>query len=93
MKKLRYMSSLKPFMKLSLSENEMSKFMLSMIQENGDVTTKEFDTDYLYDVLDRTEEFLRGCGFYFNGRLEIVEEEKESPQKPLFDETFTVSFK
>lgn len=93
MRKLQHTSSLKPFMKLLLSERKMSKFMLSMIEENGDVTTKEFDTDYLYDILERTEDFLRGCGFVFEGQLEIVNDQKQTPEKPLFDESFTVSFK
>lgn len=34
---------------------------------------REFETDYLYDVLPELEDFLRGAGFHFNGNLEIVE--------------------
>jgi uncharacterized protein YuzB (UPF0349 family) len=71
----------------------MSKFMLSMIEENGDITTKEFQADYLYDILERMEDFLRGCSFCFNGHLEIVDDEKVTPEKPVFNESFTVSFK
>jgi|VirMetMinimDraft_7_1064189.scaffolds.fasta_scaffold304825_2 hypothetical protein len=60
----------------------MSKFMLTSICEDI-VTTKEFDSDYLYDVVERFEEFLRGCGYFFDGRLDIVNEceseEKYSP--------------
>jgi len=52
---------------------EMSKFMLTSICEDI-VTTKEFDSEYLYDVVERFEEFLRGCGYYFEGRLDIVNE-------------------
>jgi rubrerythrin len=38
--------------------------------------TTEFRTDYLPDVLENTELFLRGCGFYFEGQLDIVDEDK-----------------
>jgi hypothetical protein len=51
----------------------MAKFMITSICEDV-VTTKEFDSDYLYDVVERFEEFLRGCGYFFDGRLDIVNE-------------------
>ena len=35
----------------------------------------EFRTDYLPDVLDNLELFLRGAGFYFDGKLEIINEQ------------------
>ena len=34
-----------------------------------------FDHDALSDVLERMTEFLRGCGFMFNGELGIVDED------------------
>jgi len=66
----------------------MGKYILSE-ENDGVVTKKEFDSDYLYDVIDRFEEFLRGCGFFFDGRLEIV---NDKPDQHEIDETFTVSF-
>ena len=60
----------------------MSKFMLTSICEDI-VTTKEFDSEYLYDVVERFEEFLRGCGYYFEGRLDIVNDcESEENYSP-----------
>ena len=38
--------------------------------------TTEFRTDYLPEVLENTELFLRGCGFYFEGQLDIIDEDK-----------------
>jgi len=66
----------------------MGKYILT--EENGGVVTKkEFDSDYLYDVIDRFEEFLRGCGFFFDGRLEIVDEKAVEHE---VDKSITVSF-
>jgi hypothetical protein len=68
----------------------MSKFILTSIQEEV-LTTKEFESDYLYDVLERFEEFLRGCGYYFEGQLDIVNDQQKE-ETPIKDESFTVSF-
>lgn len=35
----------------------------------------EFQEENLHDVISRFEGFLRGCGFQFNGTLEIVEDQ------------------
>lgn len=40
--------------------------------------TMEFDEDKLDFVVAEFQDFLRGCGFYFDGRLEIVDDEQES---------------
>jgi hypothetical protein len=37
--------------------------------------TMEFDKEFLPDVIEQFEQFLRGCGYYFDGRLELVEDE------------------
>jgi hypothetical protein len=68
----------------------MSKFILSSIQDES-LTTKEFESDYLYDVVERFEEFLRGCGYYFEGRLDIVNDEVQN-ETHTEGESFTVSF-
>lgn len=59
----------------------MSKFILTNINDDI-VTTKEFDTEYLFDVLERFEEFLKGCGYHFNGTLDFVDEDAEFPNFP-----------
>jgi len=55
----------------------MSKYTLICSHDDlyGNPTTKhtlEFKEDSLNDVLQNIELFLRGCGFYFNGNLDIV---------------------
>lgn len=45
--------------------------------------TMEFDKEFLPDVLEQFEQFLRGCGYYFDGRLELVEDE---PVEQEFDQ-------
>ena len=66
----------------------------------GSKTTREFEADYLPDVLTEVELFLKGAGFVFNGNLDFVNDfenepewhtpEWETPQEdwniPLYDE-------
>jgi hypothetical protein len=37
----------------------------------------EFRSNFLPDVLENFELFLRGCGFYFDGNVDIVSNENE----------------
>lgn len=67
------------------------KFIMTAI-EGENVTTKEFDSEYLYDIIERTEEFLRGCGFYFYGQLDIVDDSRDDAQNVKLGDSFTVSF-
>lgn len=58
----------------------MPKFTLvaEHTDENGEVYSKvthEFTEDYLYDVVMHLQEFLRGVGYYFDGDLNVGEEE------------------
>jgi hypothetical protein len=54
----------------------MNKF--TFINELGSSKrTLEISEDYLSDILTHFEEFLKGCGFHFNGHLEIVNDEDE----------------
>jgi hypothetical protein len=55
------------------------KFIAS---EDNTHTTKEFETDYFYEVIPQFEEFLRGCGFVFDGHLDTIEDVKSVP--PVF---------
>lgn len=57
----------------------MPKFTLTAEHKdfNGKVTsttTNTFEVDYLPDVLENIELFLRGTGFYFDGDLDIINE-------------------
>lgn len=51
------------------------KFKLICEHEEGDVVTHEFEKEFLNDVLDRMHDFLKGCGYVFDGTVDIVEEE------------------
>lgn len=53
------------------------KFKLICEHEEGDVITHEFNKVFLSDVVERMQDFLKGCGFVFDGTLDIVEEEQE----------------
>lgn len=48
--------------------------------------TVEFRADSLEDVLQEFEHFLRGAGFYFNGNLDIVNEENFESEEDNEDE-------
>jgi hypothetical protein len=39
--------------------------------------TTEFEEDFLPSVLENMQLFLKGCGFYFDGTLDIINEETE----------------
>lgn len=51
------------------------KFKLICEHEEGDVITHEFNKVLLSDVIMRMQDFLKGCGYVFDGTLDIVEEE------------------
>jgi hypothetical protein len=74
----------------------MSKFKFvsenrAFVDGEASITTKEFDAEYLYEVLEEFENFLRGCGYVFKGQLDFVEDDEESCEAegwptPLFDD-------
>jgi len=37
--------------------------------------THEFNKEYLPDVIEQFETFLKGCSYHFNGNLELVTED------------------
>jgi DNA gyrase/topoisomerase IV subunit B len=41
--------------------------------------TLEFRADTLDEILQNFEYFLRGCGFYFNGHLDFIDEDSVKP--------------
>lgn len=60
----------------------MPKFTLiaEHLDNNGEVesrVTHEFNEDFLSDVVLMMQEFLRGVGYYFDGELMILDEERE----------------
>lgn len=46
-------------------------------EEDGTVTTKSFECDYLGEVVDKTADFYRGIGFVFD-ELSIVNDDDDA---------------
>ena len=44
----------------------MPDFTLTCVDEDGTESKKEFQSAYLTDVVEKTEDFLRGVGFFFD---------------------------
>lgn len=42
------------------------KFTLTCIDSDGTRSEKQFDSNYLVDVVDKTSDFLQGVGFVFD---------------------------
>ena len=54
----------------------MTYFRFEATDEQHDSTlTKEFEAVQLQDILEEFQYFLKGCGFEFDGNIEIVPEE------------------
>jgi hypothetical protein len=59
----------------------------------GEITstsTLEFEEEFLSDVVENFQMFLRGCGYYFDGNLDFVKEDtmfedKDYDFEPLED--------
>jgi len=58
--------------------------------DNHSSSTVTFETNavFLPEILTEFKHFLKGCGFYFDGELEIVD---DMPQEPSQDENSIVS--
>ena len=54
----------------------MPTFTLTCTDEDSTVTTKEFKSAYLQEVVEKTGAFLRGIGYYFDD-LTIVKVDEE----------------
>jgi len=52
------------------------KFTFIAEHDSGEKVTYETEKEFLHDVVDDFELFLRGCGFYFDGNLDFVEEQR-----------------
>jgi len=59
----------------------MSKF--TFIHESGETKLEmSFEAESYADVLEEFTHFLRGCGFFIDGDLEIVGEDEYITDKP-----------
>lgn len=65
----------------------MPNFILTCI-DGDDITTKEFQTEYLYDVIEHFEYFLKGCGYVLDGTLDIVGQEEETECEESCDKIY-----
>jgi hypothetical protein len=63
----------------------MPKFTFISEHNTGEKITFEFNKEYLPDILQEFEMFLRGAGFQFNGNLEFVEDAYEGQGFGQFD--------
>jgi bifunctional DNA-binding transcriptional regulator/antitoxin component of YhaV-PrlF toxin-antitoxin module len=74
----------------TLRKKAMPKFtLIADHSANGIVgdskITYEFHKEYLGDILQEFEQFLRGCGFVFDGVLDFVEEDVFSVPEKQYD--------
>jgi hypothetical protein len=53
----------------------------------GSKTTREFEADYLPDVLTEVELFLKGAGFVFDGNLDFVND-FDTDLEPEWDDCY-----
>ena len=59
----------------------LMKYKLIAEDEFGSsTTTREFQADFLPDVLSEVELFLRGAGFFFEGNLDFVNDFEPTPE-------------
>jgi len=58
----------------------MKYTLIAEDEYGGSKTTREFDADYLPDVLSEVELFLKGAGFVFDGNLDFVNDFETEPE-------------
>lgn len=56
---------------------------------DGNKITHEVTQETLMSVIESFEQFLRGVGFYFDGHLDVVEDEQFLPDEPLEEHEWT----
>ena len=65
----------------------MPTFTLTCTDEDSTVTTKEFKSAYLQEVVEKTGDFLRGVGYYFDDLTIVkVEETEETIEDDSYEE-------
>jgi hypothetical protein len=52
-------------------------------KETGNQSSTSFHADSLDQMLERFEYFLKGCGFHFDGKVDIVSEEEDNDKDPI----------
>ena len=52
----------------------MSKLTFTLEDGHGRVVTHTVEEEFLSDVVMSFQDFLRGCGYYFNGNLDFVDD-------------------
>tara|TARA_A200000159_G_scaffold11717_1_gene9868 strand:- start:343 stop:576 length:234 start_codon:yes stop_codon:yes gene_type:complete len=62
----------------------MPSFILTATDEDGTVTTKEFEGTILQDVVEKTADFLHGVGYVFDD-LYVIEESEDNDVLPFSD--------
>ena len=63
------------------------------IKDSESKVTFEFEEIQMVNIVQHFEEFLRGCGFHFDGQLDFVEEPKMEMQEAMphaFDEQWGI---
>ena len=63
----------------------MPKFTFISEHNTGEKITLEFNKEYLPDILQEFEMFLRCAGFHFGGNLDFVEDTYEGQGFAQFD--------
>lgn len=53
------------------------QFTLIATDEDGTVTEKRFESDYLDSVVGNVSDFLRGCGYYFDQLITVNDDGNE----------------
>ena len=58
-------------------EKPMPSFILTAIDDDGTNTTKEFNSEGLKEVVEKTSDFLKGVGYVFDDLTYTVQQEQE----------------
>ena len=61
-------------------------FTLICTDEEGTSLTKTFQTEYLPELIDHFDSFVRGCGFFPHGSIEDVPND-DSDFSAMFEDT------
>jgi hypothetical protein len=67
----------------------MPKFTFIAEHASGEKVTFETDKEYIHDVIEDFQMFLRGVGFNYTGTLDIVQDEYD-PTPKQYDPNFRV---
>ena len=54
----------------------MPTFTLTAVDDDGTVTTKEFSSPFLAEVVEKTDDFLRGVGFVYDD-LRVIHSDED----------------